>query len=233
MSATPARRPLRDFFVRRREVWQLTWRARLLLLAVIVAIGIALARSIGGFLAVNEPVNGQYLVVEGWMPAFAYRRAAELHRTHGYLKVIAAGAVPDFGVSNGAPREFAAVGSLVAAGIPESAIAQAMGGQVHQDRTFHSALNVRKWLASQGIESARIDVLTLGPHARRSRLLFSEALGSGVSVGVIAVPDPRVDLAHWWRTSEGVRSVIGETIAYVYARLFFDPAELGCAPGDC
>jgi len=233
MSAAAARRPLRDFFVRRREVWQLTWRARLLLLVFIVAIGIALARSVGGFLAVNEPVNGEYLAVEGWMPAFAYRRAAELYRSRGYLKVIAVGAVPDSEVSNGTPREFAAVGSLVAAGIPESAIVQAMGGQVHQDRTFHSALNVRKWLRSEGIESARIDVLTLGAHARRSRLMFAAALGPQVQVGVIAVPDPRFDLAHWWRTSEGVRSVIGETIAYVYARLFFDPTDLGCPQGGC
>lgn len=32
--------------------------------------------------------------------------------------------------------------------------------------------------------------------------------------------DPR----HWWRTSEGVRNVVGESIAYLYARFFFRPA---------
>jgi hypothetical protein len=94
-----------------------------------------LVRNIGCFLAVNEPVNGQYLVVEGWMPAFAYRRAAELQRTHPYLKVIAVGALPEFEFSNGTPREFAAVGSMVAAGIPEASIVQAMGGPALQDRT--------------------------------------------------------------------------------------------------
>jgi hypothetical protein len=233
MSSAAEPHPLRDFFLRRREVWQLTWRARLALLALLVLGAAALVRNLGGFLAVNEPVNGQYLVVEGWMPAFAYRRAAELQRTHAYLKVIAVGALPEFEFSNGTPREFAAVGSMVAAGIPEASIVQAMGGPALQDRTFHSALNVRRWLDSQGIGAARIDVLTLGAHARRSRLMFAEALGPRVQVGVIAVPDPRFDLAHWWRTSEGVRSVIGETIAYVYARLFFDPADLGCPQGGC
>jgi hypothetical protein len=98
---------------------------------------------------------------------------------------------------------------------------------VHQDRTYHSAVNVRRWLESQGITSSSVDVITLGPHARRSRLLFEAALGPDVTVGVYAVPDPRYDLAHWWRSSEGVRSVLGETIAYVYARLFFDPRDLG------
>jgi hypothetical protein len=135
--------------------------------------------------------------------------------------------VPDFALSNGRPREFAAVGSLVAAGVPGAAIVEAMGAPVHQDRTYHSAVNVRRWLESQGITSSSVDVITLGPHARRSRLLFEAALGPDVTVGVYAVPDPRYDLAHWWRSSEGVRSVLGETIAYVYARLFFDPRDLG------
>jgi hypothetical protein len=168
---------MRDFFVRRREVWQLTWRARLLLLALLVGLATVLMRGAGGFLAVSEPVQGRYLVVEGWMPAFAYQYAADAYRRGHYERVIAVGALPDFALSNGTPREFAAVGSLVAAGIP--------------------------------------------------REVFEKALGPGVRVGVHAAPDPRFDLAHWWRSSEGVRSVLGETIAYVYARLFFDPRDLG------
>jgi uncharacterized SAM-binding protein YcdF (DUF218 family) len=218
---------VRDFFIRRREVWQLTWRARLLLLAVLAGVGTWLVRGVGGFLAVSEPVRGRYLVVEGWMPAFAYQYAGEVFRGGRYERVIAVGALPDFALSNGTPREFAAVGSLVAAGIPPDAIVEAMGGPVHQDRTYHSALNLRRWLAAQRIATTRLDVITLGPHARRSRLLFEKALGPGVTVGVYAIPDPRFDLAHWWRSSEGVRSVLGETIAYVYARLFFDPGDLG------
>lgn len=218
---------LREFFIRRREVWQLTWRARVLLLVALLALSTVLVRGVAGFLAVNEPVQGRYLVVEGWMPAFAYQYASDLYRRGRYERVIAVGALPDFAQSNGSPREFAAVGSLVAAGIPREAIVEAMGAAVHQDRTYHSAMNLRRWLESQGITSTSLDVITLGAHARRSRLLFEMALGSGVSVGVYAVPDPRFDLAHWWRSSEGVRSVLGETIAYVYARLFFDPRDLG------
>ena len=64
----------------------------------------------------------------------------------------------------------------------------------------------------------------MGPHARRTRLLFQEAFGSKVAVGVIAVPDDAYDPRHWWRSSEGVRDVVGEAIAYVYARFFFYPA---------
>ena len=29
---------------------------------------------------------------------------------------------------------------------------------------------------------------------------------------------------HWWRSSEGVRDVLGETVAWLYARFFFWPS---------
>ena len=55
------------------------------------------------------------------------------------------------------------------------------------------------------------------------RLLFQKALGDGIKVGIIAVPNPDYDPKYWWRYSDGVREVIGESIAYIYARLFFWP----------
>ena len=69
----------------------------------------------------------------------------------------------------------------------------------------------------------RIDVATVALHARRSRLLYQKAFGSQTEVGIIALDDLTYDPAHWWRYSEGVRETIGESIAYVYARLFFHP----------
>lgn len=213
---------LRGFFVRRREVWTLTWPARLLLLAVVLGGALLFARGAGDFLAVTAPAGGDYLVVEGWMPAYTYRAAAELWKTGRYRRVVAVRAVPDDAVPGPDAAEYSSMGGLIRAGIPREAIVEATGTGVQQDRTFHSAMKVRQWLAAQNISAARLDVLTMGPHARRSRLLFRKALGEGFEVGVIAVADRRFDSAHWWRTSEGVRSVLGEFIAYLYARFFFD-----------
>jgi hypothetical protein len=70
-----------------------------------------------------------------------------------------------------------------------------------------------------------INVVTTTAHARRTRLLFEKALGAGVTVGIIAAPNPDYDPKHWWRSSDGFREVIGEGIAYVYARLFFYPSK--------
>jgi hypothetical protein len=63
----------------------------------------------------------------------------------------------------------------------------------------------------------------MGPHARRSRLIFQKAFRDEVGVGVISVPDDEYDQGHWWTTSAGVRTVLGEVIAYLYARFFFHP----------
>jgi len=225
MGAAPRR--LRDYVVRRREVWTLTWPARLLLLALLLGGGLLLARQAGDFLAVSDPAGGEYLVVEGWMPDYTYQAAAQLWKTGRYRRVIAVRVVPDDAAADSGATEYAAIGSLVRAGIPRESIVEATGAGIHVDRTFHSAMNVRHWVEAGNITAASLDVLTLGPHARRSRLLFRKALGEGFEVGVIAVADRRFDSAHWWRTSEGVRSVLGEFIAYLYARVFFDAQNPG------
>jgi len=70
-----------------------------------------------------------------------------------------------------------------------------------------------------------VNLVTTGPHARRSRLLFEKALGRDFTVGVLSVPGRDFDAQHWWRSSQGVRVVTGEMIAYCYVRFFFRPNE--------
>jgi uncharacterized SAM-binding protein YcdF (DUF218 family) len=82
-------------------------------------------------------------------------------------------------------------------------------------------LVLRDWLMRHHIACPALNVVTQGAHARRSRLLFEKAFGGGTRIGVIPIPADDYDAQAWWRTSAGVRDVIGETIAYVYARLFF------------
>jgi hypothetical protein len=92
---------------------------------------------------------------------------------------------------------------------------------VRKDRTFFSAVAVRRWFADRRLPLTSLDLVTVGPHARRSRLTYEKALGDGVRVGVIAVDDPSYDSSTWWRYSEGVRDVLFESIAYLYVRVVF------------
>jgi uncharacterized SAM-binding protein YcdF (DUF218 family) len=94
-----------------------------------------------------------------------------------------------------------------------------------RDRTYSSAIALRDWFREHNMSVHGINVVTEDVHARRTRLLFQEALGPGVEVGIISVPNPDYDASHWWRFSEGVREVMSEGIAYIYAKFFFWPAS--------
>jgi uncharacterized SAM-binding protein YcdF (DUF218 family) len=207
----------------RRERWTLTWTGRLLALTVVAVLTVILARGLCGFLAITSPVGGQFLVVEGWMPTYAYGEAAAQFRKGSYKKIIAVGVTQrDGGIEGDLPELFGEE-ALIKFGIPSDLVVTTSSHEVYRDRTFHSAMTVRQWLQEQGLRTASIDVVTVGPHARRSRLLYEKALGNEIAVGVISVENRWFDPDHWWRSSEGVRTVVDEFIAYLYARIVFSP----------
>jgi hypothetical protein len=89
------------------------------------------------------------------------------------------------------------------------------------DRTYASALALKNWLGSHGVVETNLNVISLGPHSRRSRLLFEKALGKDYKVGIIAIENQEYDAKQWWASSAGVRSMLDEIIAYLYTRLSF------------
>jgi uncharacterized SAM-binding protein YcdF (DUF218 family) len=92
-----------------------------------------------------------------------------------------------------------------------------------KDRTYHKALAVKKGLNKAGFAQASIDVVSSGVHARRTWFLFEKVFPS-VDVGIIAIRPDNYDTSRWWLFSEGVRSVIAESVAYLYARFIFSPS---------
>lgn len=209
----------------RRQRWGLTWGGRLLVLGMVAVVGVIAGRNLCSFLSVSNPVAGQFLVVEGWMPIYAYREAASEFRGGGYDKAIAARTLERDGDLATDLEQHSGAEKLLRFGIPPERVVEVSYPQVHRDRTFHAAVAVRKWLQDQGMRSASIDVVTVGPHARRSRLLYQKALGDGFEVGVISLDDRRFDPSHWWRSSEGARSVVEEFLAYLYVRMFFSASD--------
>ena len=209
----------------RRERWTLTWTGRLLALTVAAVFTVILGRGLCSFLAITSPVGGQFLVVEGWMPNYAYGEAAAQFRKGNYRQVIAVGVTQRDGGIEGDLPELFGEDALIQFGVPSELVVTVSSEQVYRDRTFHSAMTVKQWLQEQGLRTASIDVVTVGPHARRSRLLYEKALGNEVAVGVISVENRWFDPNHWWRSSEGVRTVVDELIAYLYARIVFSPPQ--------
>ena len=214
--------------ITRRERWGLSRRGWLVFMLAGLLIVVLLLLNIQPFLAKTQRVNANVLVVEGWIHEYAIRAAAAEFQTNHYEKIYTTGG-PIVG-SDGFTNDFntsASVGAglLKKVGVADEFIQMVPSHVSGRDRTYSSAVALRDWFREHGITVRSINVLTEDAHARRTQLLFQKAFGSGVAVGIISVPDPDYDAKHWWRTSEGVREVLGESIAYVYARIFFHPSE--------
>lgn len=170
----------------------------------------------------DRPAQGEYLIVEGWVPAYASREAKRRFVGGSYQKIFTCGSpvIDDFGAE--ARETYADWGArrLVKIGVDPAMVEAVSAPPPEKDRTYTSALSVKARLKERNISVTSIDVLTVGAHARRSQLLFQRAFGPQVKVGVISVSNPTYDAQHWWRSSAGVREVLGESIAYIYAKLF-------------
>ena len=152
----------------RREKWALTWTGRLLVLTSMAALAVMIGRGLCAFLAITSPVGGQFLVVEGWMPGYAYREAAAQFRKSGYQKIIAAGVFNEDPDACGDLRVHFGGEKLISFGVPKDLVVTTATEEVQQDRTFHAAMAVKHWLQEQGLRATSIDVVTIGPHARNS-----------------------------------------------------------------
>ena len=222
------RRALGGVFVRR-ECWTLSLTAKIIILAICISVTWAGIRFVQPFLAVTKPVQGQLLVVEGWIPRYGLQQAVSVFRSGHYQRMVTSGCTRMNDLDG-----LTATNPAVAAAIQvqrygmDAALVTAVPCPIElKDRTYNSALAVREWCEKSGVSTVSVDVLTSGPHARRSRLLFQAAFGSKTKVGVIAIEDRSYDPAHWWRSSEGVRDVVGEGLAYLYARILFHPSGPG------
>jgi uncharacterized SAM-binding protein YcdF (DUF218 family) len=209
----------------RKECWTFSLRGKLLIVLVVLAVGLAVIRGLYPFLAVTQRTSGEILVVEGWINAHTIEQAAHEYKAAHYRDVLVvkdAYAIGNKWESGRHMAEYIA-DELVRLGIPKDRVHLVFCDVLKKDRTYHAALAVRKWIQAQGIMVKAIDVVTLGPHARRSRLLFQKAFGTELKVGVIAMDERGYDPIHWWRSSEGVREVPFEGVAYLYVKLFFHP----------
>jgi uncharacterized SAM-binding protein YcdF (DUF218 family) len=211
----------------RKERWGLSWRGRLLFTSGILVAGYLGLSMIHPFLALTDRVNSKILLVEGWIPRYALRASADEFNRGPYERIFTTGG-PDSG-SGGYVNDYQTSASegaeaLKEAGVPEDVVQTVPSHVIGRDRTYSSAVAFRDWLREHSVTIRSINVLTEDAHARRTRLLYQKALGKNVIVGIISVPNPDYDPKLWWRYSDGVREVIGESIAYIYARLFFYPS---------
>lgn len=209
----------------RRPCWVPTWRGWLLVFSLVLVFGYAGLHGLYPFLAVDSRVTGGVLVVEGWAPDYALAVAVREFREHPYQRLYVTGGSLERGTPLSEYRTYAELGAAIVLrlGLRPEDVQPVPSPAVQKDRTYASALALRRWLADHHLRASSCQVISLGPHTRRTRLLFEKVLGRATPVGVTAVQDQDYDPRHWWRSSQGFRVVSGELLAYGYARLWFHP----------
>ncbi len=226
MKAKKPPKPYRGLLLRRSCLVP-TWRVWLLVCVLATAFCLASVRSVYPFLAINDPVPAKVLVIEGWNPDSAFATAKAEFRHGGYRKLYVTGGPLEKGAPLSQYKTHAELGAatLIGLGMKPEEVEAVPAPPVRRDRTYTSAVALAKRFQIESVPPTEINLVSVGPHCRRSRMLFAKALGDGIRVGILPVAPDDYDPAHWWRSSQGFRTVSGEVIAYVYARLFFNPAE--------
>ncbi len=198
-------------------------------LLVLIGIVVVFILTIHDFLSINQPIKADILIVEGWVythPAIA--EAAEEFKRGQYSLLITVG-VP----TTVEGRNLEQVSSAVLAakqlqdlGVKKAAIVALPVPEVSEHRTYTSALTVKEWLKRSKTPVKGVNIFTIGPHARKSLILFTRALGSSYAVGVIAGTDEEYDPDRWWMSAKGIYVISRKLLGYLYAVTWPLPEEI-------
>lgn len=194
------------------------WGLVLIGLALLIWMGIA---NVYPFLSISAPIEADVLVVEGWLPDAVLKKAIAEFNQGNYRMLITTGLPLSKGYYLVEYDNFAELtaATLLRMGVESDKLVAVPAPRTTRNRTATSAMALRQWLDESNLQPSGINVYSLGPHSRRSWLLFRKALAPDTQVGVIAARPVNYNPTRWIKSSEGVRSVISETIGYLYARL--------------
>src|SRR3954452_2501268 len=168
--------------MRRRECLVPTWRGWLVLLFALAMMGYAFMRGLHPFLAITDSRPGGVLVVEGWAPDYALEAAVAEFRAHPYEKLYVSGGPIEAGAPLVEYKTYAQRGAatLLELGLSSNIVQSVPAPFVRQDRTYASAVTLNRWLLEHGGTPKKLNLISVGPHARRSRLMYDKAFGKGV-----------------------------------------------------
>ena len=206
--------------IHKQEIWMPTVQGWLLIFAcAITSIGLLL-NFIYPFLAVNAPIKADTLVIEGWMDGNKIQEVIKEFGRGDYEKLITIGPSLIEGHHLSQYKNFAELGAatLIALGFDRDKLVAVPTPDVIRNRTDASAVALRNWIMNADVKVEAINLYTFDVHSRRNWLIFKKALAPQVKVGVIVLEPVHYNPKQWWVSSAGVKSILSETIAYMYAR---------------
>jgi hypothetical protein len=198
-----------------------TTRRRILLCSMwifllLVILGVTwLCRSGESFFSLTRRLPAEALVADGWIGRDGIRAAAKEFKLSGYEYIVVTGDMSEEEPDQSGDT-VTAEQELIGLGIPKERIIIAPSSQATRQRTFVSVASAWKALETKGVCPKALNVFTLGPHARRSRLVYAKAFAPATQVGVIAFVPPKYELEPWWLSKRRTLCLLKELVGYPF-----------------
>jgi hypothetical protein len=189
------------------------WRHLILPLAVFMIIGLH------PFLSLNRPIDAKVLVIEGWLPEEALNYAANIFRNSRYELILTNGGNVKSKYSSMIDSTYADLSKnyLIQMGVDKEQIISIKTKKIRNSKTYNTALSTIDWLITNKKSIKAINVVSLGPHARKSYILYKKAAKGEINVGIISIPPVDYHPFLWCLSLYGIQFVIKNLIGFLYA----------------
>ncbi len=179
------------------------------------------------FLAPQNPVqNARILVVEGWMDDYELNQIIEWVEKKPYTLIVTTGSVIEAKYDLCGFKTYAERSANYLKDKTKIPVMAVTAPPSAQDRTFLSAVYVREWLKTSNIVVKAFDLFSANVHAKRSHVVYKMAFDNQIEIGILSAKPKDYDYVHWWTTSIGVKSTIGEILSLAWTKCcFFKPKE--------
>jgi len=77
-------------------------------------------------------------------------------------------------------------------------------------------LYYKEWYLKSPYKGKSVNIISLGPHTRRTWMIYKKVMGKNTDVGIILVNSVNYDISNWWKSLAGIKATVDETASYVY-----------------
>jgi len=210
----------------KKERWGFTWPGRTIVLIVVFCLVYIYINNIHSFLAQNKPINTDIMVLEGFLPDYAIKEAMNIFTKEEYKLLLITGKKRMKGsqLDQFENDGIYSAETLVKLGFDREKIRViSLESDIKKDRTYASAKAVRNWIERSANDIKSFNLVSIGCHSRRSSYLYKRVFCDHIKTGIISIENKSYKHEKWWKSSNGFRSVVQETIALIYVFTIFNP----------